>query len=182
MELTIDDVSISKFAAQVVSEIRPIIQGTTQAKAEKGQRQEIEELRKENQALSEKVTHLEMEVKALKACVSDMMNQQQDQEKSDKQPSVSRHNDGQCEVNQELSLEYELKENLSWLDEACHFKKAEGRTWRQLSKNYGSKITMNGKGQQTSRAYLHAIESWQECKPEARMKARIALEVVKNGD
>jgi hypothetical protein len=73
------------------------------------------------------------------------------------------------------------RENLAeWLDTPCLFGKAEGRTWRQLAENRGEKIFLKDKPSQP-RAYLHAIESWQACGVWLRMKARVALEVGKNG-
>jgi hypothetical protein len=74
-------------------------------------------------------------------------------------------------------LEVELRQDLAWLDLPCPFKKAGGRTWRQMGENYGDKIPMNGRGAQVPRAYLHSIESWQEAKLETRLKSKIALEI-----
>ncbi len=76
-------------------------------------------------------------------------------------------------------LEASLREDLAWLDLPCPFRKANGRTWRQLAQNYGDKIPMNGKGAQVPRAYLHSIENWQEAKMETRLKSKIALEIGK---
>jgi hypothetical protein len=76
-------------------------------------------------------------------------------------------------------LEASLRDNLAWLDEPSPFKKAGGRTWRQLATNYGAKIPMNGRGPQVPRAYLHSIENWQTGKIKSRLKAKIALEVGK---
>jgi outer membrane biosynthesis protein TonB len=81
----------------------------------------------------------------------------------------------------EETAEKWTRENLAeWLDTPCLFGKAEGRTWRQLAENRGEKIFLKDKPSQP-RAYLHAIESWQNCGVWLRMKARVALEVGKNG-
>ncbi len=73
-------------------------------------------------------------------------------------------------------LEAELRQDPSWLDMPCPFRKANGRTWRQMGENYGDKIAMNGRGPQVPRAYLHSIESWDEAKMESRLKSKLALE------
>ncbi len=76
-------------------------------------------------------------------------------------------------------LEAELRQDLAWLDLPCPFRKANGRTWRQMGENAGDKIPMNGRGPQVPRAYLHSIESWDEAKMESRLKSKIALEIGK---
>ena len=167
----LDNATIAKIATEVVSQIKPVIQAAiTDGQAEDYQ-EEIDKLRQENTSLSEQVSRLAMEVEALKACVNDLLHQQS------KPKPESQAQPEQAEA--EGSQEDELKQDLAWLDKPCHFKKAVGRTWRQLAMNYGEKISMNGKGRQSPRSYLHAIESWQECKMAARVKARIALEVGK---
>jgi outer membrane biosynthesis protein TonB len=76
-----------------------------------------------------------------------------------------------------------IREHLAeWLDAPCPYVKAQGRTWRELAENQGEKIAMKGKGFQPPRAYLHALESWTSGKIWQRMKARVALEVGKNGN
>ncbi|MEW6571354.1 MAG: hypothetical protein AB1390_09305 [Nitrospirota bacterium] len=94
----------------------------------------------------------------------------------------------QAEQNRETSQPDEeraerwARENLEeWLDAPCPFEKAGGRTWRELAQNKGDKIAMKGKAT-APRAYLHALESWADCNVWPRMKARIALEVGKNGN
>ncbi len=180
---SLDAKTIAKIASEVVSQILPLLQAG-QGQSEKTeepsqaeiQQQEIEILRQENQALSESIASLAMQVEALQACVSDLLHQPEMQTES--QPAA--HTQSKAEGNnEEQEMTIELEQDLSWLDEACHFKKAEGRTWRQLAKNYGDKISMNGKGLQSPRMYLHAIENWQDCKMEARVKAKIALEMEK---
>jgi hypothetical protein len=90
---------------------------------------------------------------------------------------------GQTEAVDEERAQKWLWEHLpDWLDEPCPFKLATGRTWRELGENKGEKIPMNGKGLQPPRAYLHALENWQDCKAWTRLKARVALEVGKNGN
>lgn len=72
-----------------------------------------------------------------------------------------------------------IRENLDkWLDERCPYKKAQGRSWRDLAANRGAKISLKG-NDSMPRAYLHAIESWAQCESVwSRMKAKVALEVV----
>jgi hypothetical protein len=79
----------------------------------------------------------------------------------------------------EEKAEQWVRENLTeWLDMPCPFAKAQGRTWRELAENQGTKIVMNGRSF-PPRAYLHALENWNTCKMWQKIKARIALEVCK---
>lgn len=68
-----------------------------------------------------------------------------------------------------------------WLDMPCPFGKADKRTWRQLAHNEGEKIVLKGKPA-VPRAYLHSLETWQECNVWSRLKAKVALEYCKNGN
>jgi hypothetical protein len=82
----------------------------------------------------------------------------------------------------EQKAERWARENVEeWLDAPCPFQKAQGRTWRELAQNKGGKIAMKGK-ETAPRAYLHAIGNWSDCRLWPRMKARIALEMSKNGN
>lgn len=72
-----------------------------------------------------------------------------------------------------------IRENLEqWLDQPCPFKKAQGRTWRQMAQNAGEKILIKGKPL-PPRAYLHTIEGWAACNVWARLKAKVSLEIGK---
>ena len=83
--------------------------------------------------------------------------------------------------NEEIAERW-ARENLAeWLDSPCPFVKAQGRTWRELAENKGDKVMVNGKPS-LPRAYLHALESWANGKVWQRMKARVSLEVCKNGN
>ena len=79
----------------------------------------------------------------------------------------------------EVKAEKWARENLEvWLDQPCPYGKAQGRTWRDLAANKGEKINLKGI-ESMPRAYLHAIENWQDCESVwKKMKAKIALEVV----
>ena len=75
-----------------------------------------------------------------------------------------------------------VRENLlTWLDQPCPFAKAQGRSWKQLSKNEGERIVIKGK-LMPPRAYLHTLERWDGCHAWAKLKAKVALEFGKNGN
>ncbi len=81
---------------------------------------------------------------------------------------------------EETQVEERLRQDLSWLDEPCPFKKAGGRTWRMVAENQGDKIPMNGRGLQVPRAYLHSIENWAEAGLYVRLKSKLALALCHN--
>lgn len=98
------------------------------------------------------------------------------------EPSQAGNGHAGQEVDEEKAEKWLLENLPEWIDQTCPFRLATGRTWRQLGENKGDKIAMNGRGLQQPRAYLHALESWQSCKPWARLKAKVALEIGKNGN
>lgn len=186
----ITEESIAKIASQVAAELRPMLEP-----AKPNQPKETEELRKENAELKTKLGWMENEIQAIKNYLRELAQNSQAKESPAKpaepikpettEPKPSQPEPGKAENKQEVDEEKAekwLRDNLAeWLDQPCPFKQAGGRTWRQLGKNEGEKIAMNGKGQQAPRAYLHALESWQSCKPWPRLKAKVALDMGKNG-
>ena len=130
-------------------------------------RRQLQLLQKENEALKTRLTALENLAQALAS-------------KPGPSPAgLSAGPADDCGQAQPDKLEAWLRRNLAWLDEPCPFKKASSRTWRQMGGNEGEKISMNGKGLQVPRAYLHSIESWAEASSAIRLKARLALELAK---
>jgi len=205
-ESSITKETIAQIAAKVAAELRPMLE---QAKLkEPGQAEPLKEseaIRKENEELKAKVSWLENQVQSVKEYLKEIVEKQQNQAKQQNQPSkesqtkldkqakpkLEEQKQGNVEPGKATSSQAEiidaqraerwLRENLEWIDQVCPFKHATSRTWRELGENKGPKIAMNGKGPQPPRAYLHALESWQSCKPWAKLKAKIALEVSKNG-
>jgi len=100
--------------------------------------------------------------------------------KANSQPSKQNGNGTATEPDPEKAEKW-TRENLEeWFESPCSFAKAQGRTWKQLAHNEGEKIIVKEKPV-LPRAYLHALESWSECNIWARLKAKVALEVGKNG-
>ena len=202
--------TITKIASKVAAELKPMLEPAKPNQAEpakeaEGQK-EIEALRKENAELKSKLGWIESELQAVKNYLRELVQSQPSQESQTKpaedtntkqakqpepktepktsQPEPSQTEPGKAEAEKpvdEGKAEQWLRNNLKWFDQTCQFKQAKGRTWRQMAENKGEKIAMNGKGLQPPRAYLHAIESWESCKPWARLKAKVALEIGKNG-
>jgi hypothetical protein len=92
-------------------------------------------------------------------------------------------NKEQAQPSREKAEQWAREHLAEWIDQPCSFAKAQGRTWRELAENFGERILIKGK-QSPPRAYLHVLENWEDCKVWARMKAKVALEVVpsKNGN
>ena len=201
-----DNTIVSKIADEVISKIKPVIQEALVKKDKKEENKEIEKLRKENIELKALVLNLDETVKDLQSKVNSLVlnfdktvkdlqskvNSPLDNKPQNKPQEVK--NDSKDKSYQKTELvrnkkekvnvkdgEKWLRDNISiWIDEACKFKKAGNRTWRELGENKGDKISMNGKGFQCPRAYLHAIENWEGCTVTwSRLKARIALEYCK---
>jgi len=126
---------------------------------------QIKSLQQRNLALEQRLNLLENEIQTLKQGLAERGQTEQNQ--VDKQDP-------------EQSVEDELSLDLTWLDETCPFKKADGRTWRQMAVNQGEKIPMNGRGPQVPRMYLHSIENWKDAVPEIRIKAKLALRLGRN--
>lgn len=82
---------------------------------------------------------------------------------------------------EEIAEQWARENQAQWLDSPCPYVKAQGRTWRQLAENQGDKIAVKGRPCQP-RAYLHSLAGWNDCKVWQRMKARVALELCKNGN
>ena len=190
-ESIITEKTIAQIASKVAAELKPMLELAKQNQTEQIKKTEM--LCKENDELKNKIVWLETEMQAIKNFVKELVqnNQTKPLEKNKQEqakpaePKPSQPEPSKTEnakpIDEEKAEKW-LKENLhEWLDQFCPFKQANNRTWRQLGENKGEKITMNGKGPQQPRAYLHALESWQNCKPWARLKAKVALEICKNG-
>jgi hypothetical protein len=104
------------------------------------------------------------------------------QAKQNGQAKQAEPNHATTQPAEEIAERWTREHLAEWLDSPCPYAKAQGRTWRELAENQGDKIAMKGKGLQPPRAYLHALENWDTCKVWQRMKARVALEVGKNGN
>lgn len=182
--------------AQVVKGLQDIMYSYFEETQETKQEQ-IVTLQKENLKLKESVSQMEDEIVAMKdylqqtlsnfdAQLQKLQSHQPEDQRGKNQPNNDQRKE-KVEEKQEQEVDEEKAERwvrehvAEWIDQLCHFKKANGRTWRELAENKGEKIPMNGKGRQSSRAYLHAIENWNTCSVWARVKAKVVLEVVKNG-
>jgi len=191
IEMKVDDTIVSKIADEVISKIKPVIQEALakENKKEENKESEIERLKKENIELKALVLNLDKTVKDLQTKVNSLLGdkpqnipQEVKNDSKDKNyQKVEPVRNNKQKVNAEDGEKW-LRDNISiWIDEACKFKKAGNRTWRELGENKGDKISMNGKGFQCPRAYLHAIENWEGCTVTwSRLKAKISLEYCKN--
>jgi hypothetical protein len=198
MQINVDAI-ISRIARQVVSELRPLL-----ANARPNHGGQANPALRNSQAMAQQVQELQSEVESLKSCINGLLGrlaeqngrhggqvqQQQPQfslvdydQQAKSQTSHNGSKDSQESQADEEKAERWVRENMAtWLDQPCPFRNAEGRSWRKLAQNEGERITMNGKGSQVPRAYLHAIESWQACSVWNRLKAKVALEAAKNGN
>lgn len=115
---------------------------------------QVQFLMKENEALKKRTGALENEVQGLKQNFAHYTQAApQSQAKSQSQTEGQGHEAKPSQVeNQGQSLEAQLRLDLAWMDEPCPFKKATGRSWREMAENEGEKIAMNGKGFQVPRA------------------------------
>lgn len=175
--------SFAQIASKVVAELKPVleqafaIQQTCQAK---------------NTELDSRVASLEKELAELKQSLAKPAEDKQGRQEEAKQAEKSLASQSNAEPiarvgearkaeqqPEEQTAEKWLRENLDkWLDQPCTYGKALGRSWRELAENRGAKISLKGI-ESMPRAYLHALENWQKCESVwARMKARVALEVV----
>lgn len=177
------DECFAQIASKVVAELKPVLeqafalQQTCQAKTTE---------------LDSRVASLEKELAELKQRLAKTAEEKQGRQEEAKQAEkslasqsnaepIARVGDGRKAEQQpeEEIAEKWLRENLEkWLDQPCMYGKALGRSWRELAENRGAKISLKGI-ESMPRAYLHALENWQKCESVwARMKARVALEVV----
>ena len=194
-----------QIATQVVAELRPILLAAMQAQAQgsqptqsqptQSQAPESQTLRNENAELLGKVATLESQMQAMAKQLCELTQKQTVPAQEPAKPEARPQNqpaptqeakpaEPQAEAKRqppdEAKAEKWVREHLAeWINEQCPFKKANGRTWRELAENKGEKIEVNGKLSQP-RAYLHAIESWNTANTWARMKAKVALEVGKS--
>jgi len=188
-ESIMSEENIARIAGKVVEEIQGIFEQTQARQAELAQASET--LRKEHAELQGRVAWLENEMAGVKDCLKEFAQQARQPEKPAKQdqrlpgkPEPSQEKptvqEKKAEQPQEETAEKWARENAEkWLDEPCQYGKAKGRTWRQLAENQGTKIEIKGVPS-LPRAYLHAIESWHQCESVwAKMKAKVALEVVR---
>ena len=180
-EIAITDEVISRIAAKVVAEIKPMLQNKNGC-----QEPEMEVLRKENESLRARITGLETEMEGLQEAINALAAklqagpQSQPGQKANEEAS-SKKEAREQEVDEERAEKWVRGHIAEWIDKPCPFRRATERTWRELASNTGDRIAMNGRGKQSPRAYLHAIEGWKECNAWARLKAKVALEVGKNG-
>jgi len=188
-ESIMSEENIARIAGKVVAEIQGIFEQTQARQAELAQASET--LRKEHAELQDRVAWLESEMAGVKEYLKESGQQARQPEKpaqpdqrlpgkpepSKEKPTVQEQ---KAEKPQEETAEKWARENTEkWLDEPCQYGKAKGRTWRQLAENQGGKIEIKGVPS-LPRAYLHAIESWHQCESVwAKMKAKVALEVVR---
>jgi len=177
------DESFAQIASKVVAELRPVleqafaIQQTCQTKTTE---------------LDSRVGILEKELAELKQSLAKQANEEPCRKEEPKQPGKSQESQSKEEPQSqagfarrieqqpdEETAEKWLRENLGkWLDQPCTYGKAMGRSWRDLAENKGAKISLKGIESQP-RAYLHALENWHNCESVwAKMKAKVALEVV----
>ncbi len=185
------DQVFSELAHKVVAELKPVleqafaIQQSFQAKTTE---------------LNIRVDLLEKELAELKQSLAQKPEEKPDMPKETKQPDSSKESQvSQSQVSQskeesekqasnssrmeqkpdEEKAEKWVRENLEkWLDQPCPYGKAMGRSWRELAENRGAKISLKGMESQP-RAYLHALENWQQCESVwSKVKAKVALEVV----
>ena len=198
-----------QIVAQVVAELRPILQAAMQPQAQAIQAQAIQPtesqatesqtLRNENAQLASKVATLESQVQTLVKQLGELTQrpasqapepakpQNQTAPASEAKPqgkAEARPAEPQAEAKRqppdEAKAEKWAREHLAeWINERCQFQRAGGRTWRELGENKGEKIEVSGKLSQP-RAYLHAIESWPNGQVWAKIKAKVALEICKN--
>ena len=141
--------------------------------------------------LNIRVDLLEKELAELKQSLSQKPEEKPDMPEEPKQPDSSKVSQSKEEPEKQASnasriqkpdeekAEKWARENLQvWLDQPCPYGKAMGRSWRELAENRGAKISLKGMESQP-RAYLHALENWQQCESVwSKVKARVALEVV----
>jgi hypothetical protein len=206
MEIILKNVSIkAESFAELAQQITPMLEKAVpaanpaeSAKPATAEQKQVQDIIQENLACKQKLTSMEKELANLKVYLNDLVSKiaKQNAERPVQQvpPPIQQvqQNISQAKANgskptngdepDEQKAEKWARENIhEWLDEPCRFVKAGGRTWRQLAGNVGDKIAMNGKGEQSPRAYLHAIEGWKACKICSRVKAKVALHVVSNG-
>ncbi len=181
-----DEKFVSRIISEVVGEMKVVLEQslpkqTLEDNNAKNAQKQLINLQKENRALREQINEIKSEMTALRANIGLLMTQKPDENEK----SFHHQNNASTEKKQnfepdEQTAEKWLRENIEkWLDQPCPFKRANSRSWRELAENQGAKISINGKGMQPTRAYLHAIENWKECKVWPRMKARVALNFVK---
>ena len=144
--------------------------------------QSIQKLEKENELLWKRISELQNQIETPKSneakLASNANTAQAEVAKPVQKQTEVVSAKSQTKVD-ETKGEAWVRNNVGkWFNEVCPFRQANGRTWKQLAENFGEKIAMKDKGQQSPRAYLHALESWEECKGWARIKAKVALEIV----
>jgi len=173
------DQTFAELAHKVVAELKPVleqafaIQQSFQAKTtELNIRVDLleKELAELKQSLAQKPEEQKQPDSSKESQVS------QSKEEPEKQASNARRMEQKPD---EEKAEKWVRENLQvWLDQPCPYSKAMGRSWRELAENRGAKISLKGMESQP-RAYLHALENWQQCGSVwSKVKARVALEVV----
>jgi hypothetical protein len=172
MELTPKQTQIiSQIATQVVAQLRPFLSQQPEGQTTNLQKR-VEWLEDQVQAMKEYLRELVSQNKA-QANLAPNSQPEQSQKAKPQQPNQVKPEPD------EQKAEQWARENLEqWIDQACPFRKAQGRTWRELAENKGDKIDVNGR-LSSPRAYLHALTSWRDCKVWQRTKAKVALDVVK---
>lgn len=189
--LGLTDEAFAQIASKVAAELKPVFQQALSI--QQGNQTKTNELDTKTSELNSRVTKLEEELNHLKQSLtkqgSEKPGSQAEQPKAiatkeAKQPEkaepVSKASEAKkADQPDEEKAEKWVRENVGkWLDERCPYGKAQGRTWRDLAANKGEKISLKGI-ESAPRAYLHAIENWQNCESVwSKMKAKVALEIV----
>jgi len=194
-EITVSEEVISQIVdrvvSQVLSKIEPVIREALEKKqdspAEKegDQQEKIRALEKENEDLKERVNVLENQVQALKADLSETLGKLEYIERRSESeiPEMRPKKKENVGVRDEERAERWVRNNIEeWLDKPSRLKKAPRRTWRDLAENRGDKILIKNR-EQCPRAYLHVIENGNgDVSTWAKMKAKVVLEITKEGD
>ena len=188
---------ISQIATKVAAEIKPLLEktetdeGPTEQAGNADHHEEINTLRQENEALKSRVSNLEAEIVRLQSSLASLASKLHNSSlpktttspkpttTNEEIPNKVKKEDSPHEVDEDKAEKWVREHTDDWLDNSCPFQRAGGRSWQELAQNIGPKISIHGKGEQSPRAYLHAIENWKKCNPWARLKAKVALEVVK---
>ena len=144
--------------------------------------EKLAQLEEENARLRERVTALEDKLVRIEAYLESLGNQPPASEPAEpsqeEQAEPVKAKQDRPPVSDEKAEKWARGNVGKWLDEVCKAEKANGNTWRQLAANEAEQIPIKGKPQ-CSRAYLHVLEKDKTASPWSRMKAKVALEIVK---
>lgn len=185
-------------AAKLVETMAKALCCITANSKESEETQQILSLQKANAALQEKLNLLQKQLANLETKSNSSpaaksvapSGQVTEQVKPQAQQAHTEQSQVQSQAEQEgmaikpdeEKAEQWVRENIAqWLDVPCPFGKAGKRTWKQLAQNEGEKIVVRGSAA-VPRAYLHSLASWPECNVWSKLKAKVALEIGKNGN